>query len=130
MHDQIDPLTILALIIAAVAGPRLAAVISPYAVIVIAATIGGAWSLGARATSGRFSAVWYFVRLLATALVITTSLAKIFGHWVPWVDAQYLIAPIALAIGAVGDRWRAVFSWAMGAAGRILERRLGGGPRP
>ena len=108
-------------------GPALAGIIGPYAVIIISATVGAAWALGRRDPAARLSAAWYFLRLNATAAVVTVSLAKLTGLWLGMEDHSWLLAPVALVVGGVGDDWPALGKWLVAMAGRVFERRAGGG---
>lgn len=124
---QLDPINVAIAIASIVFGPTLAGVIGPYAVIIISATVGAAWALGRRDPAASLSAVWYFLRLNTTAAIVTVSLTKLVGMWLGLVDPSWLLAPVALVIGCVGDDWPAVGKWIVTAAGRMFERRAGGG---
>lgn len=124
---QLDPVNV-AIAFASIAfGPTLAGIIGPYAVIIISATVGAAWALGRRDPATRVSAAWYFLRLNATAAIVTVSLAKLAGVWLGLEDSSWLLAPVALIIGGIGDDWPSVGKWLVSTIGRIFERRAGGG---
>lgn len=127
MTSQIDPVSVAIALAGVIFGPALAGVIGPYAVIIISATVGAAWALGRRDPAARLSAAWYFLRLNATAVVVTVGLAQLVGRWLGGEDQSWLLAPIALIVGGVGDDWPRVGRWLLEHAGRILERRTGGG---
>ena len=79
----------------------------PYAVIVLSALAGALWALSRSETATRAHGALLLARLVATAIVLTGTVA-----W--WLESQYkvpahqLLAPVAFGIGAVGDGWRAV----------------------
>ena len=108
-------------------GPALASIIGPYAVIIISSTVGAAWALGRREPGARLGAAWYFLRLNATAVLITVGLAGVTGRWLGVDDHSWLLAPIALLVGGVGDDWPRVGRWVLLRAARLFERRVGGG---
>lgn len=125
--SQLDPVSVSVALASVIFGPALANIIGPYAVIILSATVGAAWALGRRDPDARLGAAWYFVRLNATAVVITVSLAKLAGLWLGMEDHSWLLAPVAIVVGGVGDDWPAVGKWLVAMAGRIFERRTGGG---
>jgi len=45
-------------------------------------------------------------------------------------DLYWLLAPIALIVGCVGDDWPKVGRWVFTRVGRLFERRLNGGDKP
>ncbi|MBO0943368.1 hypothetical protein J1N44_17050 [Acidovorax temperans] len=124
--QQLDPVSVAVALASVLFGPALAAIIGPYAVILISATVGAAWALGRRDPAAKLSAAWYFLRLNATAILITVSIAKLAGIWLGVADHSWMLAPIALVVGGVGDDWPVVGRWLVAAAGRIFERRAGG----
>lgn len=125
--QQLDPVSVAIALASVLFGPALAGVIGPYAVIIISATVGAAWALGRRDAAAKISAAWYFLRLNATAAIVTVSLAKLAGMWMGVADHSWLLAPVALVVGGVGDDWPRVGRWVLVRAGRIFERRAGGG---
>lgn len=125
--SQLDPVSVAIALASVLFGPSLAGVIGPYAVIIISATVGAAWALGRRDPAAKLSAAWYFLRLNATAAIVTVGLAKLTGLWLGIDDHSWLLAPIALVVGGVGDDWPRVGRWLLVRAGRIFERRAGGG---
>jgi hypothetical protein len=124
--NQLDPVNVSIALASVLFGPALAGVVGPYAVILIASTVGAAWALGRRDPSARLGAAWYFLRLNATAVLVTVGLASIAGRWMGHEDTSWMLAPIALFVGGVGDDWPRLGSWLLLRAGRILERRAGG----
>lgn len=124
--NQLDPVSVAIALAGVLFGPALAGVIGPYAVILISCTVGAGWALGRRDPAARLSAAWYFLRLNATAVVVTVGLAQLAGRWLGGDDHSWLLAPIALIVGGVGDDWPGVGRWLLQHAGRILERRAGG----
>lgn len=124
--NQLDPVSVAIALAGVLFGPTLAGVIGPYAVIFISCTVGAGWALGRRDPAARLSAAWYFLRLNATAAIVTVGLARVAGHWIGDDDHSWLLAPIALIVGGVGDDWPHVGRWLLQRAARILERRAGG----
>ena len=123
--NNLDPVNASIALLTALFGQALAGVIGPYAVIIIAATVGAAWSLGRREPSSRNSAVGYFVLLNCTAILITANAAAAVGRWTGQDETNFLLAPIALLIGGVGGDWPRIVRWLLERAGRVIERRTG-----
>ena len=127
---HLDPVSVAIALASIIFGPALAGVIGPYAVIIIASTVGAAWALGRREEGAKLGAVWYFLRLNATVALVTVSLAQLASRWVGGDNNYWLLAPIALLVGGVGDDWPRVGRWVLTRAGRVLERRANGGDKP
>lgn len=126
--QQLDPVNVAIVVAGVIFGPALAEFIGPYAVIILCATVGAGWSLGRRQERGiRLGAAWYFLRLNATAVIATVGLTTLAGRWLAISDPSWLLSPIALLVGAVGDDWPKLVRWLMARAGRLIERRTGGG---
>lgn len=126
MNDHLDPINAAIALGSVIFGPQLAAIIGPYAVILIAATVGAAWSLGGRAPTSRGSAVRYFALLNATALLVTVQAANALALWFGMQNTTWMLAPIALVIGGVGDAWPRIGQWIVARMGRLIERRMDG----
>ena len=124
--NHLDPVSVAAALASIVFGPALAAIIGPYAVILVASTVGAAWALGRRDPSARLGAVGFMLRLNATAMLVTVALASFLGRWLGSEDPSWLLAPIALVVGGIGDDWPRLGRWLFGFVGRVFERRTGG----
>ena len=124
--NQLEPTNVAIALAGVLFGPALAALVGPYAVILIASTVGAAWALGRRDPSARLGAAGYFLRLNATALVVTVGLATMAGKWLGIEETTWMLAPIALVVGGVGDDWPRLGRWLFERAGRVLERKAGG----
>ena len=113
--QHLDPTHVAVTIASAVLAPALAEVVGPYVIIFIASTIGASWALGRQATMSRLKALFFFLRINFTAAIVTSSiasaLAKQLGYASGTGEGLWLIAPIALVIGGVGDDWPALIHW-------------------
>ncbi len=125
--NQLDPINVSVAVASLAFGPVLAAVIGPYSVIIIASSVGAAWSLGRRESLSKIGAGFYFLRLILTAMLITVSIASVIGDWLNHDDSSWMLAPIALLVGGVGDDWPKLVSWGFKWAVGLFERRGGGG---
>lgn len=119
-----DPVAGFIALLATVVGPVLAHYLGAYAVIILAACIGGGWSLTRREPQGRGNAALFLMLVAGTAVMVTAGIAELANHYVREGIGNWLLAPIALGIGAVGHDWPAVIKWA---AGPILRRITGEG---
>ena len=95
----------------------------PYALIAFAALSGAMWPLSAVGTSTKLAGAWLLLRCTLTALVLTAFFASIVERAVGLPSLEAL-APVAFAVGALGNGWRPVFD-ALGAALAALLGRLG-----
>lgn len=96
----------------------------PYALIVFAALAGALWPLSSAETETRAAGAWLLLRCTLTAVALTAfigqGLDKFYG--IPAIEA---LAPVAFAIGALGNGWRPVFA-ALAGAVAALAGRVGG----
>ncbi|MFN7155090.1 MAG: hypothetical protein ACK4OE_15505 [Acidovorax sp.] len=114
----------LAVISIALLGPMA----GPYALIVFAALAGALWPLSAADTMSKSAGAWLLLRCTLTAVVLTSVISVVLQkHW--QIPASEALAPVAFAIGALGNGWRPVFE-AVGAALHALLARVGGGTKP
>lgn len=118
-------------------GGAVSEALGPYAVIIVAATAGGAMALAERPPASRMRGLVYLAVNVVVAVLLTVPLAAgaavaiagVAQSWgMPWLhalSAQVLLAPIALGIGWVGDRWPRVLRAAVDAAVAAAQRRRG-----
>lgn len=140
---QIDPTTAATAAATVIFGPELAALAGPYAVIIIGAAVGAAWALGrapapvppADGVHGiryRLStlggSIALVLRLIATAVLLTVAVERGLQHLgVISPDSHWLLGPISLLIGGIGDDWHAVGRWCIRLAGRVIGKWVGDG---
>lgn len=93
-----------------------------YAAIVFAALAGSLWALSKIETPTRRNAALLMLRLVMTAVVLTSPVAWYLEAEHRW-PAHHMLAPVAFFIGALGDRWPTV-------VGELWDRLRGrfGGP--
>ena len=119
--QQLDPTHVAITVASAALAPALAEVVGPYVIIFIASTIGASWALGRQATMTRLKALLFFLRINFTAAIVTSSIASALAKQLGYVsgtgEGLWLIAPIALVIGGVGDDWPALIHW-------VVKRKL------
>lgn len=124
--SSLDPVNVAIAVAAVIFGPALSGFIGPYAVILLGATVGASWSLGRRIPStGRFSAVWFFVRINVTASLLTVSLANFAGHWLGTTDHNWLLTVVSMFVGGVGDDWPRLGAWLVRRGARGFEKVTG-----
>lgn len=122
---HLDPTAAFTVLLASIFGAQLSAVIGPYAVIILAATTGAGWGLGRCPPMTRAQGLWYFLKLNATALLVTVPIASGVQHMLGWQEANWLLVPVGLLVGGVGNSWPKVGEWFVGWLGRLLEKRTG-----
>ena len=111
MQSNLDPASVMITLLAAMLSPAVGEVLVPYAVIFLASSTGAGWSLGRREASSKGSGFWFFVRVNMTAGLLTYGVAEGINHFYKLQSTVWLFAPIAFAIGLVGDDWPAVRRW-------------------
>lgn len=134
MQSNLDPITIAGHTVAATIGAMfgvpvsavLADALGAYIVIAVVAALGAGWALGARPQTGRVAAAWYFVRVTATASLLTVVLAGLANLWLGLESERLLIIPMAFCLGMVGDNWPRVRAWVIAVVVRVLTGRFGG----
>ena len=122
---NLDPTAALTVVLAAIFGSELSQVVGPYAVIILAATTGAGWGLGRCGPMTRWQGAWYFLKLNLTALLVTVPIASGVQRLLGWNDANWLLVPVGLLVGGVGDSWPKVGEWFVNWLGRLIEKRSG-----
>lgn len=105
-------------------GPSMANVIGPYILILFAAATGAAWSLGRCKPQGKTQAFFYFIRIALMAVLLTVAISKAAASFMPNVQEDWLIAPVALIIGLIGDDWHKIGEWVIQTIKRLIDKRI------
>lgn len=114
-------------LIAAVAfSNEVAAVVGPYMVIVIASAIGASFALARRQKSTRGAALFFFLRVVGLAVVLTVGAATMASSYRPDLQERLLLAPIALVVGFIGDGWPVVLRKALSLFWAAVDTARGG----
>ena len=90
--------------ITAVAVAILGPMAGEYAVIVLSALAGSLWALSRVPSSTRAAGAMLVLRLVLTAVALTSGAAFVLELHYQW-PAHQVLAPLAFMIGALGDRW-------------------------
>lgn len=123
-----EPTSTSGISLAAVSIALLGPMAGPYALVVFAALAGALWPLSAAETMTRKASFWLLLRCTLTAVALTSAMSLVLqSQW--QIPANEALAPVAFAIGALGNGWRPVFE-AVGTALQALLSRLGGGAKP
>lgn len=96
------------LIVTAVFSPEVAQVVGPYVLIAAASVIGASLALARRPPSNRWGAVFYFLRVVGLAILLTVGISVWLSSRHPEFSERALLAPVALLIGFIGDSWPAL----------------------
>jgi len=111
-NSQLNPVEAMVALLLLVFSPEAAKIIGPYAVIILSATTGAAWSLGRRQPTERNGALFFICKIIFTACLITVALAVLLtGYFKLNIDITWLLAPIGLLIGGVGEDWNDLIKW-------------------
>lgn len=126
-NTNLDPVAVLTLLVGFLVGPKLAEVVGPYVVILMAASVGATWGLSRESTHRTvLSAVSFYMRVNVMAVLLTVGLAQALEHWVVHQPVRWLLVPVAMGIGWVGDAWPHIFSWTANKLRNRAARALGG----
>lgn len=125
MLDKLDPVAAAIAIATLIFGPAMAGFIGPYSVIVIAATVGAAWSLRRIEKTNAIEVVSYFSLIVFTAILVTVAATNALATWLNIAEPMWLLSLVALVIGGVGGDWPRVARWLFLWAVRMFERRTG-----
>jgi len=101
-----------------------AAVVGPYMVIVVAATIGASFKVARREKSSRLGAFLFFLRVVGLAVMLTAGAAAMLAAYRPDLEPRVTVAPIALLIGFLD--WRVALSKVTSILFATLDRVSGG----
>jgi hypothetical protein len=123
-----DPPTLLVLLTALltlVFSPALSAILAPYAVILAGALIGTGWGLIRRPADAALGPWGFVVLMVGTALIFTMPAAVWVQRYTGANTYQWLLAPLAAVIGAVGNDWPRVGAWVAETVRTIILRKNG-----
>jgi len=84
---------------------EVANVVGPYMVIVIASSVGASFALARRDKATRVRAIWFFIRVVGLAILLTAGFAALLSAYKPGMHERFTVAPIALLVGFIGDDW-------------------------
>ncbi|MET3371224.1 hypothetical protein ABIC89_000257 [Variovorax boronicumulans] len=110
-QPNLDPVAVLVLAATAVFSPAVAAVVGPYLVILLGSTLGAYFRLGQRPSSTRTAALRFFLAANGAAILFTVPLAVVAQRYLPTVEVNWLLGPMAFGIGLVGERWPQIGQW-------------------
>lgn len=91
-----------------------------YSVIVFSALVGSLWALAVADTKTRVQGAFLVLRLVLTAVVLTSFVAWLIEANLH-VPAEKVLGLVALGIAAMGNRWQSVFD----SVGALIARVLG-----
>lgn len=124
-----NPIDLVGLLIALLAfafSKDVAAIVGPYAAIVILASAGAALSLsGHEEHFAPFRAFIYVLIRILVAVTLTVALAELLQHFVPSFAPRFTLVPLAFGIGWIRD-YDAVRQWCAGIIARVVGRKVDG----
>jgi hypothetical protein len=97
---------------------ELAEVVGPYAVIVLAAIGGAAWSAARLPKGTRLSTLRHMLLMVGMALLATVPLAALASNFTE-VETRWLLGPVAAVIAGVGPEWFVKLG------GQLFRRKVG-----
>lgn len=125
MGETLDPVAVAVALITLFLGPKIAVYVGPYVVIAAAGLTGAAFSLGRRGPQSKLGAFSFLAVMVAFSMLMTVGATKLLAlAWEP-LGSTWMIAPMALVIGYIGDDWPDLLRWFGTRLGRLLEKRAG-----
>lgn len=132
-----DVVTLAVALVAAVVGPGVMAdLVGPYAVILLGAVIGAAWSATRRRPDGaedapppRGATVAYMLLVIGLALLLTVPAAEFAARYLG-LESRWVLGPVAAIIGGIGRDWPGVGAWFLGILRSVIERWSRDAPPP
>ena len=124
VQKSTDVMQLFVILTTSIFGPSMADIIGPYLLIVFAAATGAAWSLGRCRPQGKAQAFFYFVRIMLIAVLLTVAISQAAAAFMPSLQEEWLIAPVALIIGLIGDDWYKIGEWFINLLKRLIEKKL------
>ena len=123
----IDPVSVVIALATTLLGPQLAAYVGPYIVIAGAGLTGAAFALGRRDPQAKLGPFLFLSVMVGLSMLLTVAATELAVKLWPTLESRWMLAPVALIIGYVGDDWPAVLTWAVRRLGRLIEKRTEGG---
>jgi hypothetical protein len=124
---SIDPVAVVIALLTMLFGPQLAAYVGPYIVIAGAGLTGAAFALGRRDPGAKLGPFMFLAVMVGMSMLLTVISTEIAVKLWPDLESRWLIAPVALMIGYVGDDWPEVLLWFVRRISRLIEKRVEGG---
>lgn len=104
MNEPSDLLTLLVALIALITGREVAALIGPYAAIMVLACAGAGVALsGVDKHMTNWEAARYVSFRVLVAVCFTVAAAELVQQWFAWAKPRYTLMPLAFIIGWVRD---------------------------
>lgn len=122
---ELDPSSVASAIIALFFGAEMAGYIGPYAVIAAAGATGACIALSRMPAVGRWHAVVFVAGMTVVSLMLTASISELIHYALPSVDIKWLLVPVAMVVGGIGQDYPSIGSWMVSRLGRLIERRAG-----
>lgn len=126
----LDPVSLLAAGFAGVLAPQIGHQAAAYVVIVASSLMGALWALSRR-EPGVGSPGWlYVVMVTGSTSLVAAGASEALAEWMD-LSVVWLVAPVSLAIAAVGHDWATAHRWGPDLAGKLLDiaQRVRGGAR-
>lgn len=122
---DLDPVSVLVVLLGLLVGPELAPFASAYSVIIIGAFAGVLVGLRRREATTRLGMAGFGFIMMAASIMLTVPLSNVAAKYLPLVSgANWLFFPVSLAIGAIGDDWLSIGKWFIGLLSKKISRRV------
>ena len=129
VNEPTNLVDLLIALLAIIASKEIAALVGPYAAIIVLATSGAALSLsGHEDTMTRSQAIGFVGIRILVAVTLTISIAELMQNIIPWAKPRYMLVPLAFGIGWIRD-YASVRQWVGSVIERFVGKRLDDDPK-
>lgn len=109
--QALDPVSAIIMVLTAFLSPALAHVMGTYSVILVAAAFGAGWALMRREKGPLPGAIGFVVLVTGTSTLVTAGATELLNSYLKLGSTNFLLAPVALLIGGIGQDWPRVLPW-------------------
>lgn len=121
----LDPSSIAIALIGTIAGTEMAAYLGPYSVIAAGGAAGACIALSRSEQTSTIRACIFVALMTCISLMLTVSAAELIHYAFPVLEVKWLLTPVAIMIGAIGQDWPPIGRWIISRIGRIFEQKSG-----
>lgn len=127
---SLDPIEVARVAAGALMSAKLAAVVGPYSLILLAAIAGAAIRLANRPSTGRSASFFFFLGATFASLVLTVPIASLVASYKDTWEAQWFFMPLAVALAYTADRWKDIANVLVDAMKTFIRNWANKGSKP
>lgn len=125
---SLDPIEVARLLVGLFLSQQVAAVVGPYAIIILAAMGGAAFRLADAPATGRYGAFFFFFWRTIAAVLLTVPVANMIAARDATWEAQWFFVPAAAGLAYTADRLKGLAVAAVEGAKSLIRGWVGHKP--